>query len=82
MNKSDIVKSWKICNDFYVSKDDKVRVKTSDGLVEGIIKDVDDKGPKVFIGANTSMSITIGDIDWIQKIDGFSYESAAASLSV
>lgn len=82
MNKSDIVKSWRIRDNYYIGKDDKVRVKTSDGLVEGLIKDIDDKGPRIFIGLNTSLSIAMEDIEWIQKIDHISYEPGGRTLVV
>lgn len=74
MNRADIVKSWRIAGDFYLAKDDKVRIKTSTGLIEGILKDVSDKGPVVAAGQNSLITIAIGDIDWITGISGFFYE--------
>lgn len=74
MNRADIVKSWRIAGDFYLTKDDKVRIKTSTGLVEGILKDVSDKGPVVAAGQNSLITIAIGDIDWITSISNISYE--------
>ena len=73
MNRADIVKSWRIAGDFYLAKDDKVRIKTNAGLVEGILKDVNDKGPVVSAGLNTLITIAIGDIDWITAISDISY---------
>ena len=74
MNRADIVKSWRIAGDLYLAKDDKVRIKTKTGLVEGILKDVNDKGPVVSAGLNTLITIAIGDIDWITAISDTSYE--------
>lgn len=74
MNRADIVKSWRIAGDFYLAKDDKVRIKTNSGLVEGILKDVSDKGPVVAAGQNSLITIAIGDIDWITSINSISYE--------
>ena len=74
MNRADIVKSWRIAGDFYLAKDDKVRIKTSTGLIEGILKDVNDRGPVVSAGQNTLLTIAIGDIDWITSISSISYE--------
>ena len=74
MNRADIVKSWRIAGDFYLAKDDKVRIKTNTGLVEGILKDVSDKGPVVAAGQNSLITIAIGDIDWITSISNISYE--------
>lgn len=74
MNRADIVKSWRIAGDFYLAKDDKVRIKTNTGLVEGILKDVSDKGPVVAAGQNSLITIAIGDIDWITSINSISYE--------
>ena len=74
MNRADIVKSWRIAGDFYLAKDDKVRIKTNSGLVEGILKDVSDKGPVVAAGQNSLITIAIGDIDWITAISDISYE--------
>ena len=73
MNRADIVKTWRIAGDLYLTKDDKVRIKTETGLVEGILKDVNDKGPVVSIGLNTLITIAIGDIDWITAISDISY---------
>lgn len=80
MNKSDVVKSWKIRDEYYISKHDKVQIKTTHGLVEGTIQDIDDKGPKVFVGPNTTLSIAISDMDWIHKIDHISYEPGDRTL--
>lgn len=80
MNKSDIVKSWRIAGDFYLAKDDKVRIKTAMGLIEGILRDVSDKGPVISVGKNSQITIAIDDIDWITGIDRISYEPGDCTL--
>ena len=74
MNKADIVKTWRIAGDFYLAKDDKVRIKTTMGLIEGILRDVGEKGPVISTGKNSQITIAIEDIDWITGISEISYE--------
>ena len=50
------------------------------GLVEGVLRDVNDKGFVISAGKNSQITIAIDDIDWITGIDRISYEPGDRTL--